>query len=656
MKSRRFALAVALVAALLTLDSAGAHGRVRLQQTPPTQAPPATAQKPAEQAQKPQQQNPQQPTFRAGVNLVRVDVIVTDRDGAPLHDLTAADFDVTEDGKPQKIDTFKLIQVQTTQQPGGIAPREIRSLDDEELETSREDIRMVVLFLDDYHVAWDGGVRVRAPLRRFVDTQIGPYDLVAVMYPLMPVSALRFTHDHYILGTAVATFEGRKGNYAVRNDAEATYGGAPPAVIEEIRNKVTLSALESLMNHLGALREGRKSVILVSEGFLLPIEDMDDLRRVYDAANRNNAAIYVLDPRGLTMATNTWTMDTLRALADNTDGRAIVNSNDLEMGLRQVIRDSSAYYLIGYSSDRPAADGKFHEIKVRVKRPGLQVRARKGYWAPTAEEAAKALEPPKPGAPPTVTNALASLVEPRGRAIRTWIGMSRGDNGRTRVTFVWEPIPPAPGSERGDRPARVVLVASAPNGATYFSGPVDARPIEKNVPRTSPGAAAARGPSRAVFDAPPGRLQMKVTVEGASSDVLESDTRDINVPDLGGAQVMLSTPAVFSARTPRESRALSSDPDVVPTPDRQFSRTERLQIRFDAYAPGLAAPTVTARLLNRNGNEMSALTLQASAQHPGQHTIDLPLATLPSGEYLIEISAKGETGEATAMVAMRITG
>jgi hypothetical protein len=119
---------------------------------------------------------------------------------------------------------------------------------------------------------------------------------------------------------------------------------------------------------------------------------------------------------------------------------------------------------------------------------------------------------------------------------------------------------------------------------------------------------------------------------------------------------MLSTPAVFSARTPRESRALSSDPDVVPTPDRQFSRTERLQIRFDAYAPGLAAPTVTARLLNRNGNEMSALTLQASAQHPGQHTIDLPLATLPSGEYLIEISAKGETGEATAMVAMRITG
>ncbi len=630
---------------------------MRLRQTPPPQAPPATAQKPAEQAQKPQQQKPQQPTFRAGVNLVRVDVIVTGKDGAPVYDLTAADFDVTEDGKPQKIDAFKFVQVKTGQQRGGVAPREIRTLTDEELETSRDDVRMVVLFLDDYHVAWDGGVRVRAPLRRFIDTQIGPYDLVAVMYPLTPVSALQFTHDRYVLSTALVTFEGRKGNYAVRNSAEATYAGAPPAVIEQIRNKVTLSALESLMNHLGALREGRKSVVLVSEGFMLPVEDMEDLRRVYDAANRNNAAIYVLDPRGLSMASNTWTMDTLRVLADNTDGRAIVNSNDLEVGLRQVIRDLSAYYLIGYASDRPASDGKFHEIKVRVKRPGVQVRARKGYWTPTAEEAAKALEPPKPGPPPEVTSALASLAEPRGRVIRTWIGTSRGDSGRTRVTFVWEPVPPAPGSEPSDRAARVVLVASVPNGATCFSGPVgDAQPIGKDASGVGTRAAAAPGPLRAVFDAPPGRLQMKVTVESASSEVLETDERDINVPDFAGPQVTLSTPAVFSARTPRELRALLSDPDVVPTPGRQFSRTERLQIRFDAYAPGPAAPVVTARLLNRNGDEMRALALQTSEGHPGRHTIDLPLTALPPGEYLIGINAKGETGEATAMIAMRIAG
>ena len=74
-------------------------------------------------------------------------------------------------------------------------------------------------------------------------------------------------------------------------------------------------------------------------------------------------------------------MDTLRTLADNTDGRAIVNRNDLAAGMKQIVRDTSAYYLLGYNSTHTATDGKFHEIKVRVKRPGIQVRARKGYWA-----------------------------------------------------------------------------------------------------------------------------------------------------------------------------------------------------------------------------------------------------------------------------------
>ena len=84
-------------------------------------------------------------------------------------------------------------------------------------------------------------------------------------------------------------------------------------------------------------------------------------------------------------------MDTLRVLAEETDGRAIVNKNDLESGMKQIVRDSSAYYLLGYNSTQSPTDGRFHEIKVKLKRPGVQVRARKGYWAYTAEEAAKAI-------------------------------------------------------------------------------------------------------------------------------------------------------------------------------------------------------------------------------------------------------------------------
>ena len=133
------------------------------------------------------------------------------------------------------------------------------------------------------------------------------------------------------------------------------------------------------------------------------------LRSVTELANRYNTAIYAVDPRGLApfefdlstqgsanvsltkdraMLENT--MDTLRILADETDGRAIVNSNDLDKGLRQIVRDSSAYYLLGYTSTLSQPDGKFHKINVRVKRPGLQLRARPGYLAMTAVEAERA--------------------------------------------------------------------------------------------------------------------------------------------------------------------------------------------------------------------------------------------------------------------------
>jgi hypothetical protein len=328
-----------------------------------------------------------------------------------------------------------------------------------------------------------------------------------------------------------------------------------------------MTALESLVTHLGSLREGRKAVILVSEGFtnLLPPQLRDpiagmpglgnqnrnnpfagtndptedrarwlatvdlhnELRLVYDAANKNNTAIYALDPRGL--ATNEFdlgqnigpetdrellnsTIDSLRTLADNTDGRAIVNRNDLETGLKQVIRDSSAYYLIGYNSTRSQADGKFHEIKVRLKRPGLQVRARKGYWALTAEDLKRASAPPPPPVPPAVDKALSSIAAPpSARLIRSWVGMTRGDNGMTRVSFVWEPLPPVAGMARF-QPSQVTLTATGANSQVYFRGrvPKDEPTIISDRPVDGQGnlgapVALPRAPSRVEFDVARGR-------------------------------------------------------------------------------------------------------------------------------------------------------
>ena len=707
--SRTIRPAVLSLALLSLLGVPVLAGRVQ-------QAKPAPPQKPATDPQAQGQQQQQQPTFRLPINFVRVDVIVNDRQGKPVADLKQGDFDVTEDGKPQKVESFKFINIggATEQQLANDEPqREIRSDADEEAEAARDDVRIFAIFLDDYHVRLGSSMAVRAPLERFLSTQLGPNDLVEIMYPLTPVNSLILTRDHEKIAQAIETFVGRKYDYRPRNEIEEQYANYPAQAIEQIRNMVSLSALKGLVTHLGGLSEKRKSVILVSEGYtaLLPPQLRDpvasmpgignpnrydpnagdnpaeqranffasadvtsDLRNVFDAANRANTAIYTLDPRGLATSEfdlsqpaisqrtdNNYlesSLDALRVLSNNTDAKAIVNRNDLDGGLKQILRDSSAYYLLGYNSTLTAADGKFHEIKVKVSRPGVQVRARKGYWAPTDEDRAKAMAPAKPAAPPAVTNALAAIATPPGRrVIRTWIGTSRGDNGKTRVTFVWEPVPPPPGSTAAERPVRVSLIAGTAKGDAFFRGQVPNGVVPAAAPasQTAGAASAAQGPAKVTFDVPPGKLQLRMSVEGSTSQVLDNDVREVDVPDLTAPQVVLTTPAVYSARTAREFRTLSSDSNAVPTPDREFSRTERLLIRFGAYGPGNTTPAVTVNLLSRGGQPMSKLTAQPGGASPQEQTIDLPLAGLAAGEYVIEIKAKGDSGEATEMVAIRVT-
>ena len=693
-------------------------------QQPAEQQPPA--QQPAADQQQQQQQQPPPPTFRAGINFVRVDVIISDNKGNAVADLTQNDFDVTEDGKPQKIETFKLVKLD-----GGItdsikeAPREIRTDYDEEMEAGRDDVRLFAIFLDDYHVRRGASLSVRNPLSTFIENNLGPSDMIGVMYPLQSTASVRMTRNHSAVMRGLQQFKGRKYDYEPRNEYEQTYAHYPAEIVEKVRNQVSLSAIKALVVHMGSLKEGRKALILVSEGYtsILPPQmrnadatmpgsgnpaygnplagqndpnedraswlaslDMDsDLREVYDAANRNNVAIYAVDPRGLPgfefdinegiglQADQKYlnsTMDTLRLLAEQTDGRAIVNRNDIATGMAQITRDSSAYYLIGYNSSEAPTDGKFHNIRVRVKRPGVQVRARKGYWAFTQQDAARALAPPKPGPPKPVENAINAAVARPSRAsvVRTWIGTSRGENGKTKVTFVWEPLPKAPGDRPREEPARVSLMAIAPDGSPYFRGKVPATVIGSSGTGggAAPGGAAASAttaataaakalPQRVTFEAPPGKVQLRLSVEGVDSQVLDTETREITLPDLTGTQVLMGTPALFRARTAREFQQLRTATDVVPVAGREFSRIEHLLIRVPTYGPGGTTPTLKARVLNRAGQPMNDLQVEPSPVAGEQHN-DLPLASMPPGEYVVEIRTGEQDGDAKELFAFRVTG
>ena len=699
---KRTAAALFLAVAVVLLDVGTDHPRAAQQEAgaqAPNPQPQQDSSTPAAPAQGDGQQP--QPTFRADVNFVRVDVIVNDDNGQPVTDLTQADFEVFEDGKPQTIEQFRLIRVDGNPPPGAPPPRELRNRIDEEVEISKDDVRLFVLFFDDYHVRLGNSLSVKEPLIRFIQNEIRPNDVVGIMYPLTPLDGITFTRNPATVISAIERFEGRKFDYRPRNMFEEQYARAPSETVEQIRNQVVMTALRGLATRLGGLREGRKAIIYISEGltamlppqlrvadaslgplstpggrspmtgensqreetaaFFAQSDLYSQMREVFTAANRNNAAIYALDPRGLTpfefgideavgpnqdRRTLQMTQDTLRSLADETDGRAIVNRNDLAPGLSQIVRDSSFYYLLGYNSTLAPSDGKFHEISVRLKRRGLDVRARKGYWALTAEEIVRAntptVETPKP-----VQAALASISTSiqAGKYVRTWLGTARGEQGKTRVTLIWEPLPQPPGLRRDQPlPGRVSLIAADVNGDLVFRG----RAPEATA--APPAQATAPGPRQMVFEASPGELELRMSVEATSGGgLIDSEIRKITVPDLTAPDAAISTPRVHRARTAREFQTIAADPAAVPAVGREFSRTERLLIRFETY--GNAVPT--AVLMNRNGQKMADVAVTASPS-AGTHQIDLSLAAIAPGEYLVEITAKGASAEAKELVALRV--
>lgn len=705
------------VVALLTLSVTLVGVSAQQSSAPPQQASPAPQEParpasptppPSGQDAPPQDPNapPTQPTFRTDINFVRVDAIVSDKQGRPVDDLKLEDFEILEDGKPQSIETFKLIRVDGNPPPGESTAREINSIYAEEAEARRDDVRLFVIFFDDYHVRLGASLAVKEPLVKFIETQVGPLDMIAMMYPLDPLRAVSFTRNKKAVIQQILSWQGRKYQYIPpRNMFEEQYANYPVNMVEKIRNQVSLSALRGLMTRLGGMREGRKTVIVVSEGYTdyVPPQlrgnnaqtgvrglgttamtgdasidpaaamaedrtrffgDMDIrmlMRDVTTDANRNNVSLYMLDPRGLAGfefdinegvglqmdgASLRTTQDSLRVMADETDGRAIVNRNDLGSGLAQMMRDASAYYLLGYSSNAAPTDGRFHQIRVRVKRPGIEVRARRGYWALRPDEAAVISAGPKVGPPPDVNVALSEIDKvARAKTVRTWVGYAPDASGKTRVLFSWEPVGTAPGGppSMSDLVSQVTVMA-----VNETEGPV----YRGKVPAGAGAGAPGPGGGQTSFLITPGTAQVKVSVEGSSGGVLGSDLLDLAVPDFSKEPQVVGTPALFRARTQRDLQSLMAAPTAQPTAARQFSRTEKLLLRVNVTG---AEPAI--RLMSRSGDGMSPLVVRAAPEgSPFTHEAEIPLASLPSGDFLIEVKA-GEAPDAPRkLTGVKVTG
>ena len=581
----------------------------------------------------------QQPIFRAGTDLVRVDVTVTN-DDEPVTDLRLADFEVTEDGVPQVVENVQLTRVSGNRASDLNEPLEIRSREHALLEAAREDVRLFGIFLDDYHV--DKRPEITLPLREAISSfikQLGPNDLAVIMEPLESLRDLTYTRSKTDLLNRVRPFEGRRNEtFPVKSAVEELQ--LTQRNWMELRAGVTLSALGALATQFGGLREGRKSILFFSQGPPVRPGSPNDalLKEAMEAANRGNVTIHVIDPRPLG-SVGFGGDEMLRRIAYDTGGRAIVSTNDPERHLRSVVSDASTYYLVGYTPTRKTNDGKFHEIKVKVNRRGLKVTARRGYWAASEKELTAAAEAAATPVNVPLNAALAAITDSlSGRSVNVWTGISRGEGDHTRITFTWEPTP-GPVLAPADKPAQLEI-----------------QPVNEAGKETMPaqviGGAPGELPLMARFDWPGGRQRLRFTSQNKAGETLDRWVQTQVVPDLSKRALVLATPRFLRARNMLELRALEANPSPSPTALTRFTATERVLVEIECAASAGEQPQVKVDLLTAKGDLLRPM--EAPPLVDGRLRMSLPVSSLANAAYILRITATAGDQSAEQWVAFRV--
>ncbi len=556
--------------------------------------------------------------------VVRVTAVVTDRRDQLLRNLKAADFEVVVDGQPQAIEGVEYVS-------GNTSPR------------------MYVFLLDEFHTAAEDSPAIREVLQRFVDTRLRPGDLTVVFKPLDALTSIKPSADREELRRAIATFEGRKGDYTPRTTFERNYMAQAPAAVQSARAQIVTSALRAIATAIPQLAASQPAVIvLISDGFARSRTGRDlpaSLQSVVRVVNRADAPVYAFAPslprqveaEGAPPPDPAFVA--LRSLTTESGGRLFAGPAERDAGFARMMSDLDAHYVLSYHAAH-GNDGRFHMLQVEVKRPDVQVRARSGYVAPMSETMRAALAPP---------SAAPVRVLRRSPLIQSWSGVTPAETGRALVMVTWTPsatLPPTvTATTQKPRAATVVIKASTPDGTVLFDGPVG--PTGDPV---SPGV-----PNHASFDAPLGPVRVDMKILDVKGVVIDTDARDLTVPKPQSSGPTIYAPAVLRARSAREFRELSGDPNAAPVPTRDFWRTDRLLIRVPAFDASGSPVAVAATLLNRLRQPMRSVD-PMSQPSEAITQFDLPLAGLAPGEYTLRLSVAGPGGTISEHVTFRVQG
>ncbi len=677
------------------------------------------------------QANAQGPSFPAGTELVVVDVLVLDKDGRPVQGLTQADFAIKEDGQPQRATSFEAVAI--SESPRSEVATQVR-VSTNALPPPRAEQSFMIVF-DDANISPLTVKRAREAVLDFVRAGLRDGDEVT----LVPTSGgawwtARLPQGREQLGSFLERLEGKRrldaggariGDYeamqivlqrdpqilahvARRYYNNGIIADLPPPpdrdtgrrqldvspglllikakaqevyVLAKERLRRSLDVLTRVAQSLDALR-GRKSVLLVSEGFVFDTT-ISEYRDFLRAARSANAAFYFVDARGLegalgagglpgggaeqgrdvderdtlgTLVSASREADGARSAAADTGGFSITNTNELAKGMRRIAEEARSYYLLGYVSQNTRRDGKYRRIEVKVARPDVDVRARRGYYAPASE----GVQTPPPGElDPRVRAALDS---PWGAStlplrLTSYVLAPSADEKKATVLLAAELDLAGLGLVRGADGRfggafeTFLVVGSLSNGENFHQEKV----LELSLPPEVHARLERSGlPVYRDLTLPPGAYQARFLVRQRGGARMGSVRHDFVVPDPQGLRT--STPILTDSLQGDQTGAA---PRPIPLARREFTAGSRLFYAFDVYGAERAmpagAPRVSTGYLVRRADgtalaRSEVKPLQTGPQGTLSQMLGISLESATPGDYEVVLTVHDEVAGKTLEV------
>ena len=659
------------------------------------------------------QDNAQPYTLKVNTDLVLTNVIVRDKKtGAVVTGLKAGDFTILENGKPQRIQSFDFQNVNDAvalnENKTVTGQARIAQLLNSELgadPNQLKDHRLMVFFFDLSSMQPEDIERAVDSARTFVDKQMQPADLVALVSLSTGLTLDQdFTTDKAALLKGLGKYDGTQGTGftagGTTGSTEGTADDASSFVADDseyasLNTDRELYAIQQIAKSLERV-DSRKSMLYFSGGLTRQgIENQASLRAATNAAVKANLAIYSVDTRGLQalsplgdastgslrgksafngaayqsqISSNFSSQETLGTLASDTGGKFFGDSNDFAPAFQQVQHDTEAYYILGFRSTNPARDGSFRHLTVKLNRADARIEYRPGYYAPadfqhskTEDREAQLNDQLRSDLPATDVSVYLQALYFRDPDNRYYIPVSLIVPG-SQVPFL----------KNGDKDkATLDILGQVKNAQGIAVGNI--RDTVKLVLDPALGVRQKNIQYSTGFTLAPGRYHLKFVVRENQTGLMGSFETDLNVPDLKKIPLKLSSIVLASQRLPdtaKPARGAEPNPLIrdgvqwVPNIPHVFRQDQHLYFLYEVYdpskqkSPDPATPRPAAgairvltsiEFLLAGTKVYETPLIEATAiNSPDRGAVafqfDVPLTQLKPGTYLCQVNVIDDAG------------